>query len=146
MSDAAQGDGCGSGCAAAFVAMLVIGAVIAAVISITALIDPFAWMPPVAEIWEDCSDDWETDVNECDLHRRFPGFWVHATVNFAYTAAASLSLFALAGTVGELRQSRPERFDSHTAADRYREAREGVAGLALLGGLLAALPIVVALV
>ena len=145
MTEQPQQDGCGSGCAAIFIAMFVLGAVIAAAISITALIDPFAWMPPVAEIWEDCSDDWETEVNECDLHRRFPGFWVHTIVNFAYTAAAALSLFALAGSVSELRESRPERFDSQAAAARYREAGEHVAGLALLSGLLAALPIIVAL-
>ena len=145
MTEQSQADGCGSGCAAAFVAMLVIGAVIAAVISLTALIDPFAWMPPVAEIWEDCSDDWKTDVNECDLHQRFPGFWLHAIVNFAYIVAAALSLFALAGAVSELRESRPARFESETTAERYREARDGAAELALLGGLLAALPIIVAL-
>lgn len=145
MTEQSQGDGCGSGCAAAFVAMLVIGAVIAAAISITALIDPFAWMPPVAEIWEDCSDDWKTDVNECDLHQRFPGFWVHASVNFAYSIAATLSLFALGGTVSELRESRPARLQSQAAAKRYGEARDNVAGLTLLSGLIAALPIIVAL-
>lgn len=145
MTEQPQGDGCGAGCAALFVALLVLAAVIAAAISITALIDPFVWMPPVAEIWEDCSDDWKTEVNECDLHRRFPGFWVHAIVNFAYTAAAALSLFALGGAVGELRQSRPERFDNQAAADRYREAREAVVGLASLSGMLAAVPIIVAL-
>ena len=118
---------------------------IAAAISITALIDPFAWMPPVAEVWEDCSDDWKTDINECDVHQRFPGFWVHASVNFAYTVATSLSLFALAGTIGELRQSRPERFNSQTAAERYGEARDRVAGLALLCGLLAVVPIIFAI-
>lgn len=145
MTEQSQGDGCGSGCAAAFGAMLVLGALIAALISITALIDPFAWMPPVGEIWEDCSDDWDTEVNECDLHQRFPGFWVHAIVNFAYILAAALTLFALGGAVSELRASRPARFDGEAAAERYREAREGVAGLAVLGGLLAAVPIIVAL-
>jgi hypothetical protein len=145
MTEQPQGDGCGSGCAVVFVAMLVIGAVIAAVISITALIDPFAWMPPVAEIWEDCSDDWKSEVNECDLHQRFPGFWVHAIVNFVYIVAGTGALVALGAAVMELRESRPERFDSQTAAERYGEAREGVAGLALLAGLLAALPIIVAL-
>lgn len=145
MTEQSQGDGCGSGCAVAFVVMLVIGAVIAAAISITALIDPFAWMPPVAEVWEDCSDDWKTEVNECDLHQRFPGFWVHAIVNFAYIVAASLALIALAGAVSELRESHPARFESQTTAERYREARDNVGGLALLGGLLAALPIIVAL-
>lgn len=145
MTEQSQGHGCGSGCAVAFVAMLVIGALIAAAISITALIDPFAWMPPVAEVWEDCSDDWKTEVNECDLHQRFPGFWVHAIVNFAYIVAAVLSLFALGGAVSELRESRPARFESQAAAERYGEAGDNVAGLALLSGLLAALPVIVAL-
>lgn len=140
-----SGNGCGTGCAGLFAAALVLSAVVAAAISITALIDPFAWMPPVAEIWEDCSDDWETEVNECDLHRRFPGFWVHAIVNFAYILAATCALVALGGAVGELRESRPESFDSEAPAARYREAGEHVAKLALLSGLLAALPIIVAL-
>jgi hypothetical protein len=146
MSQPSQGDGCGAGCAALFVVALVISAIVAAAISIAALVDPFAWMPPVAEVWEDCSDDWKTDVNECDLHTRFPGFWVHAIVNFAYTLIAVGLLLALGQTVSDLRQSRRARFDSQTAADRYTEAREGVTALALLSGLLAALPIVVALV
>ena len=145
MTEQSQGDGCGSGCAAAFVAILVIGALIAAAISITALIDPFAWMPPVAEIWEDCSDDWKTDVNECDLHQRFPGFWVHAIVNFAYILVAALSLFALGGAVSELRDSRPARLESQAAAERYGEARDNITGLTLLSGLIAALPIIAAL-
>ena len=145
MSEQSQGEGCGSGCAALFVGAFVIGALVAAAISIAALVDPFAWMPPVGEIWEDCSDDWETEVNECDLHQRFPGFWGHAIVNFAYTLIAGALLVALGGAVSELRQSRPARFDSQTAADRYTEAREGVTSLAILSGLLAALPIVVAL-
>lgn len=145
MTEQPQGEGCGSGCAAVFVGMLVLGAVIAAVISITALIDPFSWMPPVAEIWEDCSDDWKTDVNECDLHQRFPGFWLHAIVNFAYILAATGALVALGGAVSELRERRPTRFESEVAAERYGEARDRVAGTALLGGLLAALPIIVAL-
>ena len=145
MTEQSEANGCGTGCAGLFVASLVLGAVVAAAISITALIDPFAWMPPVAEIWEDCSDDWKTDLNECDLHQRFPGFWVHASINFAYTVVASLSLFALAGTISELRQSRPERFNGQTAAGRYGEARERVAGLVLLCGLLAVVPIIFAL-
>jgi hypothetical protein len=141
MTQPAQGDGCAGGCAAVLVAV----AVIAGAISITAVIDPFAWMPPVAEIWEDCNDNLGTHVNECDLHQRFPGFWVHAIVNFTYIVAAAVSLFALAAAAIELRRSRADRFESETAADRYHEAREDVAGLALLSGLLAALPIVVAL-
>ncbi|MDP8908262.1 MAG: hypothetical protein M3N47_03925 [Chloroflexota bacterium] len=61
------------------------------------------------------------------------------------TVAATPSLVALAGAVSELRQSCRKRLDSQTAADRYAEVRDGVAGLALLAGLLAAVPVVVAL-
>ena len=102
-------------------------------------------MPPVGEIWEDCSDDWKTEADECDLHRRFPGFWLHAIVNFAYTVAATASLLALAGSVSELRESLPRRFESQMAAARYGEARDAVTGFALLSGLISALPIIVAL-
>ena len=144
MSGQGQGEGCG-GCGTLIVAVLVFGAVAAAAISLTALIDPFDWMPPVGEIWEDCDDDWKTSVNECDLHERFPGFWGHAIVNFAYTIAATGLLLALAAAVSELRHARSERFTSQTAANRYGEARLSVRSLTLLGGLLGALPIIVAL-
>lgn len=144
MSGQGQGEGCG-GCGTLIVAVLLIGAVAAAAISLTALIDPFDWMPPVGEIWEDCDNDWKTSVNECDLHRRFPGFWEHAIANFAYTIAATGLLLALAAAVSELRQACEERFASQPAADRYGEARLALTSLTLLGGLLGALPIIVAL-
>ena len=144
MSEKSQGEGCG-GCGTLIVAVLLIGAVSAAAISLTALIDPFDWMPPVGEIWEDCDDDWKTSVNECDLHRRFPGFWEHAIANFAYTLAATGLLLALTAAVSELRHARSERFTSRPAADRYGEAHLSVTSLTLLGAMIAALPIIVAL-
>ncbi len=134
----------GSGCAGLFVEALVIGVVVAAAISISALIDPFAWMPPVGELWEDCGDDPETNVGDCGLTTRFPGFWGHAAANFAYALTAAGLLLALAGTVVELRQKRIERFDGEPAAERYAEARREVAVLVVLCALLAALLIVVA--
>jgi len=144
MSGQGQGEGCGDW-GTLIVAVLVISAVAAAAISLTALIDPFDWMPPVGEIWEDCDDDWKTSVNECDLHRRFPGFWEHAIANLAYTLAATGLLLALAAAVSQLRHARAERFASQSAADRYGEARLALTSLTLLGAMIAALPIIVAL-
>ena len=145
MSEPRSEDGCGAGCVGVFVVILIIGAIGAAAISLTALIDPFDWMAPVGEIWEECTDDYDTEVSECDLHRRFPGFWGHAIANLAYALTAAGLLLALGGAVSRLREHRPQRFDSREAADRYATARRDIALLAALAGLLAALPIVVAL-
>ncbi len=144
MSQPRSEDGCGAGCVGVFVVILIIGAIAAAAISLAALIDPFDWMPPVGKIWADC-DDYDTEVSECDLHRRFPGFWEHAIANFAYTLTATGLLLALGGAVSQQREHRTQRFDSREAADCYPAARRDVALLALLGGLLAALPIIIAL-
>jgi hypothetical protein len=76
------------GCGGCIVAILLIGAVIGAIISVAALIDPFSWMPPVGEIWAECEDDYATSADECDLAERYPGFWGHVAVNFAYTRRA----------------------------------------------------------
>ncbi len=94
MSEQTQDEGSGSGCVTLTVAGLVIGVVVSVAISLAALIDPFDWMPPVAEIWEDCSDDWNTSVNECILHTRFPGFWGHAIANFTYARVILFDLYA----------------------------------------------------
>ena len=145
MSGQTQTEDSGSGCVTLILAALVIGVVVSVAISLAALIDPFAWMPPVAEIWEECSDDWRTSVNECNLHTRFPGFWGHAIANFTYALVATGVLVGLARAVGELRQSRSQRFDDQTSAERYGDARAGVLTLAALGALVAGLPIIVAL-
>lgn len=73
----------GGGCAALVALTIVLALVLAALVSIAALIDPFSWLPPVAEIWEECQDDWDTTADECELATRFPGFWAHVIANLA---------------------------------------------------------------
>ncbi len=138
----AEGVGCG-GCIAA---VLAIGAVVAAVISIAALIDPFAWMPPVGEIWADCEDNYATAVDECELADRYPGFWGHAVVNFAYAVASAAALLWLARGALELREARTHRFSGGAAVERYEAARETFALAACLCAALSALPIFSAVV
>ncbi len=107
----------GGGCAIVL-GLLVLAALVMAAISLAALVDPFSWMPPVAEIWEECDDDWETDEDECALATRFDGFWVHAAVNLLYVLITAVVLVAFAGCVGEFRKARRERFSGAEAADR----------------------------
>jgi hypothetical protein len=98
----------------------------------------------VNEVWSDCSDDYGTDRDECALANRFPGFWGHVIGNLVYTViAAGLLLFLWAG-VADLREAREGRFVNDEAAERYAGTRQGVAGLSVLVGLMALLPIVVA--
>jgi len=136
----------GSGCGVLIVGVLVFAGLVAAAISIAALVDPFAWMPPVDAIWAQCTDKSSTHVDECSLATRFPGFWGHAIANLAYVLAATGLLLALYGAVGDLREARRQRFDGAAAAERHGHARLAVTSLAVLAGLLGALPIVVAAV
>jgi hypothetical protein len=78
----------GGGCAACAAALLVYCIVVGAAISAAALVDPFSWMPSIGEVWADCSDDYGTDADECDLATLFPGFWMHVAVNLVWAAAA----------------------------------------------------------
>src|SRR4051794_5636689 len=96
-------DGLG-GCLGCFGVLIVIGVVVGTLISIAAMIDPFAWMPAVGEIWEDC--DSGAPEGACDLANRFPGFWGHAALNLLYAAATVIALVALGGAVKELREAR----------------------------------------
>jgi hypothetical protein len=128
----------GGGCLALFLLILVIGAIVAAVISLAALIDPFNWMPPVGEIWEDC-------VGDCALAHRFPGFWWHAAANLVYAAAAAVGACAFVVTVGELREKRVARYDSAEDADAFAAARTEFLGAGVILAALALLPIVVAI-
>ena len=144
MSAGAKGGG--SGCALLFGVILAIGLAVAALISLAALIDPFSWLPSVAEVWADCDDDYSTDRNECALANRFPGFWEHALANLAWTTVTAVVLIGAAATVGDLRERRAKRFADAAAAERYAETRETLVGAAALAAVLAALPIVVALV
>lgn len=134
----------GGGCAALVAILLVFAVVVGTVISIAALVDPFSWLPPVGEIWEDCHDDWETTEDECDLAVRFPGFWLHVIVSFAYAVAAAVLLLWVAGAVAELRRTRAQRFSGEQAVQRYDQARQTLALVAGLTALLAVLPIMVA--
>jgi hypothetical protein len=124
--------------------VLVIGAVVAAVISVAALIDPFSWMPPLGEIWAECEDDYATAVDECDLAERYPGFWGHVAVNFAYAVASAAALGWLGRGALELRAERVERFCGGGAVERYRTARESFGLTCCMCGAMAVLPTVVA--
>ena len=137
--------GGGSGCGGCIAAVLAIGAVVAAVISIAALIDPFSWMPPVSEIWADCQDNFATSKDECELATRYPGFWGHAVINFAYVVASAGLLLWLGRTALALREARRCRFSGGEAVKRYERARETLALSACSSATLAALPFLVAL-
>jgi hypothetical protein len=118
--------------------LLAVSLIVGAIISVSAIVDPFSLMPPVGEIWEDCSSD-------CALADRFPGFWLHAGVNLVYLVAVVALAVAVAGAVADLRSARARRFGVPGAHERYAEAREVVAGVSIVMAVFAAAPIVVAL-
>ena len=136
----------GGGCAAFIAVLLIIGAVVAAVISVAALVDPFSWLPPVGEIWEDCEESYDTPGDDCDLAARYPGFWPHVIANFAYAVVAAVSLAWLTVAVAELRAARFGRFSGPEAVERYAEARQALALVGGIVGALATLPIIVAII
>ena len=133
-----------SGCAVLFVGLLIIAAVVAAVISLAAIVDPFSWMPPVGEVWEDCSDDYDTETDECALANRFPGFWWHAAVNLLYMVVVGILVVLLVAAVADFREARAARFDGPEAAGRYAAARPALALLVLLMSACGMVPILVA--
>lgn len=140
MSERRQSDGFGC---ALFVFLLVVGAVIAAAVSLAAVADPFAWMPPLADVWADCDDDYGTDVDECALSKRYDGFWWHTAVNLGYTVITALFLLGFALAVAEFREARRERFADATAEERYADAIDELVGATVLIAIFAAIPIVV---
>jgi hypothetical protein len=113
--------------------------------TVAAVIDPFSWMPPVGEIWADCEDNYATAVDECELADRYPGFWGHAVINFAYAVASAAALFSLARGVIELREARAERFSGDAAMELYLTARQRFALACSLSAAIAAVPILAAL-
>ncbi len=141
MTQRSQGDG--AGCAALFAALLVFGAIVAAAISLAALVDPFSWMPSLAEVWADCDDDYATSEDECSLATRYDGFWLHVAVNVVYALIAGFVLYAFAIAVADLRKMRRARFSGEEAAERYGEALNQCVGGATLMAILAAIPIIV---
>lgn len=134
-----------SGCGMLVAALLVIGAVVAAVVSVAALIDPFSWVPPIDEVWADCESGSAAAASGCDLGDRYPGFWGHVIVNLLYVVGTVFVLGGLAAAVGDLREARQRRFSEAAAIGKYREAQQTVSAVATLGGILALIPIVVAL-
>jgi NADH:ubiquinone oxidoreductase subunit 3 (subunit A) len=121
-----QGEGDGGGCIAIFVVLLVIAAVVAALVSLAAIIDPFSWMPTAAEMWEDCSDDYATDRDECAWSNRFPGFWLHAIVNLLYIAASAAAVLLFWWAAADTRASRIARYSSAEASEAYEVNRIGM--------------------
>jgi hypothetical protein len=134
----------GIGCGAIIAIFLVIAVVVAAVISVAALVDPFNWVPPLGQIFGSCTDNPDTSVDECDLGKRYPGFWSHVLINFAYALVALALLVVFAFAVLDFRHARRVRFESEAAVDRYRQARRSFALVATLLGAVAALPIIAA--
>ena len=136
----------GGGCGAIIAIVILIALVVGAVVSVAALIDPFDWMPSLGEIFGDCNDTTEIPGDECELAKRYPGFWGHVIVNFVYALVALGLLVAFASVLPEFRRARGVRFASGAALDRYRQARGNLTLVAALLGGVAALPIVAALV
>lgn len=118
--------------------------VVGAGISIAALVDPFSWMPPLAEVWADCRDDRETRADECELATRFPGFWMHVGVNLAWAAAAVVGILMSFAAAFMVREERAARFDDVEAYERYDGARLVLAACAGSTLIVAAVPIAVA--
>ena len=112
MTEQPQGEGCGAGCAAVFVGMLVLGAVIAAVISITALIDPFSWMPLSPRSGRTAATTGRPTSTSatCTSVSRASGSTRSSTSPTSSPPRAPLSHSA--GPSGELRERRPTRFES----------------------------------
>jgi hypothetical protein len=121
-----------------------VGIVVGAGISLAALVDPFSWMPSLADVWGDCRDERDTAADECDLATRFPGFWAHVGVNLLWAAAAVLGLLPSFAAGVMLREERAARFDDEEAAERYDGARLALAVCAGWTFVVAAVPIVVA--
>ena len=132
------------GCASCLGFVLLVGIVVGVGISLAALVDPFSWMPSLAEIWADCRDDRDTATDECDVATRFPGFWVHVGLNLLWAAAALLGLFLSFAAALMLREERAARFDDEAAYERYGGARLVLAVCAGTTLVVGAVPIVVA--
>jgi hypothetical protein len=137
-------DGSGGGCALIVGIIFLIGLVIVVVTSIAALIDPFSWVPPIGKVFDSCTDNPDTAVDEC-AGSRHPGLWWHVIVNFVYALAALGLLLAFTGCVRDYRAARSDRFDSDGAVERYRRARQDLLVVAGLLAGLAAIPIIAAL-
>lgn len=124
---------------------LVVAVAVAAVITVAALVDPFSWVPPTAEIFTGCSF-LDVPAGDCKLSTRFPGFWPHVIVNLLYAIAAAGALIWLGAAALEVRRARAERFSGEEAVERYTTALGTFAMAASVAALLAAAPLIVAVV
>ncbi len=142
MSQRSQDDA--GGCALLVAVLFALTAIVAAGISLAAVVDPFSSMPPLAEVWEECDDDYATSEDECALSTRFEGFWLHAGVNVAYALTAGGLLLGYGFAVANFRTARRKRFGDKDAATRYDDALSMLVGAAVLVSAIAAIPVVVA--
>jgi hypothetical protein len=125
------------GCSTLIALLFAVAIVIWAVISLAALIDPFDWLPSSKQIW-DCS-------GECELARRYPGFWWHVAANLLYAGLAVAAGVAFLAAVRDVRPKRVDRFDSEPAAVAYAAAHDRLVARGSALAVLAALPILVAI-
>ena len=141
MSRQRQDDGVGC---AIFAALVVLALVVAAAVSLAAAVDPFAWLPSLTEVWADCEDRPVSSGDDCSIGTGYEGFWVHVAINLAYSLITACVLIAFAASVVDFRKTRYERFGPDDAVDRYAKARSEVVGGAAVLAVLAAIPILVA--
>jgi len=134
----------GIGCGTLIAIFVAIALILAAAISIAAIVDPFSWVPSLHQIFG-CTDNPQTTIDECDTTRRYPDFWFHVVINLLYVFMSLGLLVALARALPKYRDTRSRRFESDTAIERYRQARQEIVFIAALLAGLAALPIIVAL-
>lgn len=128
-----------SGCAGCIALVIGIALVVCAVVSVAAIVDPFAWLPSLKAIFaSDCQGD-------CDLSKRFPGFWWHVAVNFGYAMLALALAIWLWSTTIEFRAARTARFGSDAEVERYLQARARLAVAAAALAALGLVPVVTAL-
>ena len=133
----------GGGCCALVALAFVIALVVAAVASAAAIVDPFAWLPSVSELWSHCEDKFATARDECAWANRFPGFWPHMLANLAWAVSAVACAVVVVMAALHVREARRERFDGYQALERYRTVRTGFLRWAVSLSVLAAVPVLV---
>ena len=104
------------GCLAFLAIVIALALIVMAIISLSALFDPFDWMPTVHQVWQDCEGDRA-------LAHRFPGFWWHAIANLLYGTVAVAAAILFGARVIDLRQARFARYEGVAAERAYRGAR-----------------------
>lgn len=138
------GDGGCSGCATLIGAALVISAVVAAVMSVASLVDPFALLPPVGDVWAECPTEVPAAAGgSCDLTDRYPGYVWRVIASFAWALAAIGALGWLAVATSDVRDARERRYERPDGAQAHASARHGLVLAATLTALLGGAPLAV---